>query len=106
MHCRYGAHGDFFNGTYSSYSHQGEENSALLKLIAVVTGWQTDVLRSALKDCTGAMGTNLADGRAETCSHFTIVDGSKCKKKGDSPDLGNNERVSVTTLCSCASSLT
>ncbi|KAK9897064.1 hypothetical protein P389DRAFT_178801 [Cystobasidium minutum MCA 4210] len=67
----YGAHGDFFNG------------------------WQTDVLRSALKDCTGAMGTNLADGRAETCSHFTIVDGSKCKKKGDSPDLGNNERVSA-----------
>ncbi|KAK9897065.1 hypothetical protein P389DRAFT_194705 [Cystobasidium minutum MCA 4210] len=66
----YGTHGDFFNG------------------------WETETLRKALKECTGAMGSNLGDGRAETCPHFTIVDAGSCKKQGNSPDLGNNEKVS------------
>lgn len=46
------------------------------------------------------MGANLADGRAETCPLFTIVDGGQCKKEGDSPDLGNNERVKNSSLMS------
>lgn len=59
----------------------------------VQIAWKDDALDRALKECNGSEDDNPATGM---CKVFTPTNAS-CQKSGDSPDLGNGEKVRTNT---------
>jgi hypothetical protein len=57
--------------------------------MTLITGWDEGVLEKVIAKCNGG-----------PCPEFTEVPAGDCRKKGNSPDLGNGEVVSAPSKLS------